>query len=151
ARGNGADSAQALIVSDQNKYAWDWSRDGRYLLYGLSEGPKFNHNLWVLPLQDQDKPRMFLQSDFDKSHARFSPDGHWVAYDADEFRPEVYVQSFPDPTTRFQISTAGGSQPRWRRDGKELFYISADHKLMSVAVKPGKGFEAGPPSTLFDL
>ena len=83
---------------------------------------------------------------------RFSPDGRWLAYTSDESgRPEVYVQPFPGHGGKWQISTAGGGQPVWNRNGKELFYASADNKLMAVDVKADSGFEAGTPRALFDV
>src|SRR5262249_21424034 len=90
--------------------------------------------------------------------AKISPDGQWLAYTSDESkRPEVYIQTFPKPSGQFQISLSGGSRPVWSRDGKELYFFSADQKMMAVEVKPGtaqKGpakFEAGVPKALFDV
>jgi hypothetical protein len=79
-----------------------------------------------------------------------SPDGRWIAYTSDETgNPEVYVQSFPTPGGKWQISTSGGADPRWRRDGRELFFISSDRKLMAVEVKSDSVFQAGLPRELF--
>jgi len=83
---------------------------------------------------------------------QFSPDGHWVAYASNETgRYEVYVQSFPAPSTKTQVSTGGGGWPTWRSDGKELFYISAAQKLMAVDIKAGNAIESGIPKALFPL
>jgi hypothetical protein len=96
------------------------------------------------------EPFPFLQTEFNESQAQFSPDGKWIAYTSDESgAPEVYVQTFPVPGGKRRISTSGGSQPRWRQDGKELFYIAGDRKLMAVDVKLGAMLEAGVPKTLF--
>jgi len=97
-------------------------------------------------------PEPYLQTPFRQSQGQFSPDGHWVAYSSDApGTTEIYVRSFPAGNGTFQISTAGGVQPRWRRkDGKELFYIAADGKLMAVDVKIGPKFEFGTPKALFD-
>jgi hypothetical protein len=93
-----------------------------------------------------------LQTPFDERRARFSPDGRWIVYDSnDQGRFEVYVQTFPASSAKWQISTSGGMYPNWRGDGKELFYISADNKLMAVDIRPGTTIEAGVPKALFDL
>jgi eukaryotic-like serine/threonine-protein kinase len=107
-------------------------------------------DLWVLPLFGEHKPSPYLQTEFWEMQARFSPDGRWIAYESTESgRPEVYVQSFPAASGKVPVSTQGGADPRWRRDGKELFYLAADHKLMAVEVKTGPTFEAGVPRALF--
>jgi eukaryotic-like serine/threonine-protein kinase len=128
----------------------DWSSDGRFLTYYRSD-PKTQLDVWVLPLFGDRKPFPFLHSDFNESQGQFSPDGRWMAYMSDESgNPQIYVQSFPELTGKWQISTDGGSQPRWRRDGKELFYVSPDRKLMAVRVKSGATFEAESSRALFE-
>ena len=95
-------------------------------------------------MEGDHKPIPYLQTPFNEGDAQFSPDGKWMAYASNESgQPQVYVQAIPASGAKWQISPAGGVQPRWRRDGKELFYISADQKLMAVPVKSGAGFEAG--------
>jgi hypothetical protein len=92
-----------------------------------------------------------LHSEFNESQGQFSPDGKWMAYVSDESgTPQVYVQSFPTLTGKWQVSPDGGSQPRWRRDGKELFYLAPDRKLMAATVKTGQIFESEAPHALFD-
>jgi Tol biopolymer transport system component len=105
----------------------------------------------VLPLSGERKPAPFLVRPFTYHQGQISPDGRWVAYNANESgRPEVYVQDFPKPTGKWQISTGGGIEPRWRRDGRELFYI-ADRKFMAVDVRTdGTAFQAGVPRPLFE-
>jgi Tol biopolymer transport system component len=139
------------LSAPTNKYVDDASRDGKFLLYE-DEDPKTKYDLWVLPLSAGGKPQVFRKTDYNEAHARFSPEGKWVAYSSDESgKPEVWVQAFPGPGQRWQISTTGGDQPAWRGDGKELFYVGPDKKLMSVSIKAGPGIEAGVPQPLFDM
>jgi hypothetical protein len=106
----------------------------------------------VLPLFGDRKPIPYLQTEFIELQARFSPDGRWIAYNSHESgRPEVYVQSFPASADKSKVSTDGGAAPHWRRDGKELFYIAADQKLMAVEAKTGTTFQPGLPRALFQM
>jgi hypothetical protein len=131
-------------------FASDWSSDGRFLAY-YRTGPKGNFDLWVVALDGARTPTLFLGTEFNESQGQFSPDGRWMAYVSDESGgPQVYVQSFPTPTERVTISTNGGSQPRWRRDGKELFYLAADRKLMAATIVPGTRFTWEVPRALFE-
>ena len=112
----------------------------------ISDDPKTGYDLWVLPLEGDRKPQPYLQTQFRENQGQFSPDGHWVAYTSDESgRLEVYVQPFPAAGGKWQISTNGGENPKWRRDGKELFYLGLDRRLMAVEVKTAPTFEAGLP------
>ena len=107
--------------------------------------------LSILSLSDR-KLTKFHQRGVNIGDARFSPDGRWLAYDSEESgRNEIYVAAFPGPGARWQISTDGGFQPRWRRDGKELFYLSSDLKVMSVEMESSGGaLEPGIPKVLFE-
>ena len=148
---NGAGSDQPLVSLSGQPVVIpsDWSRDGRFLTYYRTD-PKTRLDTWVLPFEGDQKPFALLQSDFNESQGQFSPDAKWIAYISDQSgTPQVYVQSFPKPTEQQQISTNGGSQPRWRSEGRELFYLSADGKLMVVQVKTGDTFVAGSPQALF--
>jgi Tol biopolymer transport system component len=138
------------IQSQGNKYPTDWSPDGKVILY-RSLDPGSNLELWVLPIDGNRKPIPFIRSAFGVSHGQFSPDGRWVAYTSNESgKWEIYVAPFPGPGGNWKISTAGGSEPRWRGDGKELFYVSPDGKLIAVEVKAvGSAFEAGATMPLF--
>ncbi len=131
---------------------FDWSSDGRFIIYAQNE-PTTQRDLWVLPLSGEQKPFPLLQTQFDEKSARFSPDGRWVAFMSNESgRDEIYVTRFDQPGEKWRISTAGGRSPRWRRDGKELFYLTADKKMMSVIIKSGaETFEAGAPTALFKI
>jgi len=147
---SGAD--RELLVSPQGKYLSDWSRDGRLLLFQIQEGDYSVDNIWILELEGNRKPQPFLQTHFDKENPRFAPDTRWIAYDtAESGRSEVYVQSFPDAAFRSQVSTAGGHQPRWRRDGKELYYITDEGALMAVPVQTRPAFAAAAPVELFRI
>jgi hypothetical protein len=121
---------------------WDWSRDDKYVL------ARKDNELWYLALPDfQAKP--YLQPKWIVRNAQFSPDTKWVAYSSNETGNwEVYVSPFPSGTSKWQVSRGGG-EPRWRRDGKELFYLSAEGKMMAVPMRLGASFEAGSPVVLF--
>jgi Tol biopolymer transport system component len=148
---SGAGNEQRLFHSDAGILLADWSRDGQFLLFEeRAPGPR--EKLWALPMSGDRKPFPLLQTSFNESLGVFSPDGRSVAFVSDESgRPEVYVQTFPTPTAKWRVSTNGGIQPRWRRDGREIFYVAADHRLMAVGVKAGSSFEVGIPAVLFEL
>jgi Tol biopolymer transport system component len=142
---------QLLLASSENKFPMDVSSDGRYLLY-RNTGPNTNWDLWALPLVGEKKPFLAINSPFQEMIGEFSPDGHWLAYQTNESGQfEVFVQSFPEATTRTMISANGGSQPRWRGDGKELFFVALDNRLMAapIAVNANRMLEPGPPVALF--
>jgi len=141
ADGSGSDEEIADLASVQQN-VWSWSRDGRYML------AKKGAELWYLTLSDRQARQLFEGRPV--TNAQFSPDGKWIAYSTDETgTPEIYVAPFPGLNGRWQVSRGGGLEPRWRRDGKELFYLSEDGKLMAVTVKTGGTFEAEPPHALF--
>jgi dipeptidyl aminopeptidase/acylaminoacyl peptidase len=140
-----------LLHATETKKVCDWSTDGRYLVF-TSWNPRSNLDLWLLPTFGNRKPIPFLQSPFNEKQGQVSPDGRWMAYASDESgRWEVYVQSFPMPGAKRAVSIGGGDQPRWRRDGSELFYLSADHMLMAVDVRRGERWKAGTPRRLFQV
>jgi Tol biopolymer transport system component len=144
-------SEELLLETDQGKGANDFSPDGRYLLYVTPNDPKSGADLWVLPLQGERKPAVFLQTKFNERQAQFSPDGHWVAYQSDASGIyEIYAREFPGSGGERQISTSGGIQPRWSRDGKEIYYISPEGRLMAVPVTiKRESLEPGSPEGLF--
>jgi WD40 repeat protein len=150
----GAGQDRVLLTSEHTKTPTDWSRDGRFILYEDLD-PKTGADLMVLPMTGDRKPTAFLRTPFNERKARFSPDGKWVAYTSDESGlREVYVQSFPPNGGKWLISTAGGNQPTWRANGKELFYISpeADDQFMAVDILSAPGdtdFKIGVPKKLF--
>jgi eukaryotic-like serine/threonine-protein kinase len=132
-------------------YPNDTSIDGRFLSY-TQLSPR-GYDLHIAPLSGDAKETSFLASPANEVQARFSPNGRWLAYASDESGNfEVYVRPFPAASGQSLISVAGGMQPEWRRDGNELFYISADRKLMAVPVTTeGTTFSAGAPRALFEV
>jgi serine/threonine protein kinase len=147
---SGGGSEEVLFESPQAKIPTDWSPDGQFLLYFVPD-PKTGTDLWVLPINGARIPVVFLKGESNEVWGQFSPDGHWVAYQSNETRRfEIYVRPFPGPGELVPISTEGGVYPRWSRDGKELYYIAPDSKLMAVSVSIKNGrFEAGTPTALF--
>jgi Tol biopolymer transport system component len=149
AAGGQGEEEKLLLKSDEMKVACDWSRDGRYIAF-QSRGKETSWDIWMLPTFGDRKPIAFLKTQFAEALPVFSPDGRFLAYQSDESgRNEVYVQSFPGPGGKWQISASGGVEPRWRADGKELFYRAPDQRLMAVEIQAGSGFAAGVPQPLF--
>jgi serine/threonine protein kinase len=125
----------------------DWSPDGRYIAFSV-RAPNSGADVWMMPLTGDEKPFPFLASPADEMHCNFSPDGHYVAYSSNESgRFETYVETFPRSDQKWLASTQGGYEPRWGADGREIYYISEDRRLMAVAVGPGPAF--GVPHSLF--
>jgi eukaryotic-like serine/threonine-protein kinase len=123
----------------------DWSPDGRRIMFSA---PTPDHDLWWVPIGEEGKAAKFIASRGEQIHGNFSPDGRLVAYTSDESGQfEVYVETIPRSDRKWPISTSGGYEPRWRGDGRELYYLSSDRKLMAVAVSPGPSF--GLPTPLF--
>jgi Tol biopolymer transport system component len=140
---------EILLESPFDKFPSDWSRDGQYLIYYQID-PVTKYDLWALPLTGNTKPFPILQTGFNEHRATLSPDVHWLAYTSDETgQDEVYVQSFPTAGKKWKVSVDGGSRPVWSHDGKELFYISSDRKLVVSTVKGGATLEIGSPHPLF--
>lgn len=131
--------------------ALDWTPDGRFIIF-TEFSNKTGFDVWAVSL-DGDKKRVpLVQTGFIDNEARVSPDGKWLAYGSNSSgRREIYVQAFENPSDRWQISTAGGRGPRWSPAGDELYYLSTDQKLMSVAVKTKPTFQAKPPVALFSI
>ena len=145
---NGAGDEELLLKLDRPSVTVDWSPDGKFIVFENS-GEKTKRDVWLLPVTGEPKPIPFLQSEFAEQNARFSPDGKWIAYSSDESgTPEIYVQPFPSGVKK-RISTGGGRLPRWRKDGKELFYISGT-RMMAMSVNPAAEFEVTTPRVLFE-
>ena len=130
----------------------DWSPDGRFILF-RDNSASGGYDLWVLPLDPAGEPVPVVRTEFEEGSAQFSPDGRWIAYQSDESgRAEVYVQPFPGPGARTQLSTAGGAQVRWNPRGNELFYVALDGLLMAVPIRlasDGVTLDADAPVPLF--
>jgi Tol biopolymer transport system component len=126
---------EVLLKSEHIDIPEDWSADGRFILFRDLD-PKTGADLWVLPMTgDATKPQPYLRSPFSESQGRFSPNGRWVAYASDESgRNEVYVQSFPASNKKYLVSTNGGFQPRWRGDGKELFFLVGNRTGLNTTI-----------------
>jgi len=153
---NGSGVETSLLADKANMVPLSWSADGRLLLYTVAaskEGAPPQPDLWVLPSGGDKKPFPFLTTPFNEVPARFSPDGRWVAYVSNESgQNQVYVVPFPGPGGKWQISTQGGASPVWRPDGKEIFYMADDARLMAAAVSfTASGMEIGSERPLFQL
>jgi Tol biopolymer transport system component len=116
----------------------DWSKDGRFVLYN-SVDQKTGSDIWALPMDREGKPGppgAVVQTNALEEQARFSPDGNWVAFQSNESgQMEIYLQPFPGPGSKTRVSTNGGIQAMWSSDGRELFYLALDGKLMAVPIK----------------
>ena len=127
-----------------------WSRDGKFVLYSFG-GPG-KESQWMLPMDvaaPEQKPVQFLN--FQSYFGQISPDGHWMAFTSSmSGRREIYVRPFPKGEGEYTVSISGGQAPRWRADGKEMFFITPEGKMMAVPVKAKPSFEAGTPVALFD-
>lgn len=140
---DGSQSEEALERDERiDRYSCDWSRDGKYLL------ETHGNDLWLYSFAEK-KSRPFISASAIKT-AKFSPNGKWVAYSSNETgRWEIYVTSFPNANGKWQVSSNGGEQPVWRRDGGELFFMTPDAKLMATPTQTQSGFDAGSPVPLF--
>jgi eukaryotic-like serine/threonine-protein kinase len=140
---SGGGEEERLTESRNTQIVTDWSRDARFVSY-FEVAPDTRLDLWVLPVTPEGKragdAQPYLRTRFNEHNARFSPDSRWVAYASDESgRYEVYIDSFPNPRSKTRISSDGGDYPEWGPDGRHLFYVSLDGKLMSSTLKPGGG------------
>ncbi len=150
---SGAGNEELLLESNFDKQPTSWSRDGRFLLYWTID-PKTQADIWILPLSGDRTPFPFLNTEFNEGNGQFSPDGRWIAYFSTESgRVELYVAPFPGPGGKRQISTSGATVPaRWRGDGKEIFYLAPDNKLMAAEVNgQGATLEVGAVRALFEV
>jgi Tol biopolymer transport system component len=141
-----------VLESAENIQTDDWTAHGQFILYSM-QSVKTGYDVWALPFEGPRTPVPIARTPFSELDGRFSPNGRWVAFASNETgRFEVYVQPFPGPGTKAQISIGGGQSPRWRRDGRELFYAAPDGRLMSVTTTLGdQEIQHAPPRSLFTL
>jgi len=140
---------ERLTTGETLQTPGSWSADGQWLAFHSTD-PATGFDIWALPTGGDRKPRVIVNTRFDEQHPRLSPDGRWLAYTVNETgREEVFVQPFPGPGGRSLISTDGGSEPVWSRDGRELFYVS-DNRMMAVDIRTAPAFAAGTPRALFE-
>jgi serine/threonine-protein kinase len=146
----GASAESLLFSSDAAKFGDDWSPDGQTVAF-IARGQNRRWDVNLLSLAGAPRATPYLASEFSEYGARFSPDGRWLVYTSFESgSEEVYLQAFPGPGGKWRISTQGGSESAWRGDGREIFYLSPDRKLMSVSFEPGAAPRIGLPQKLFD-
>jgi dipeptidyl aminopeptidase/acylaminoacyl peptidase len=146
---NGTGPETPLLETPANESIKDWSKDGRYIAY--MQGQEGAEDIWILPMFGDKKPFSLVQGPYHKNEPQFSYDGKWLAYTSDESGGtyQVFIVSFPGAEQRLQVSKNGGGQPRWREDGKELFFRSPDNGVMAADIKAGPKLEAGVPHELF--
>jgi Tol biopolymer transport system component len=149
-RFDGSSSEEVISAKATASTVCDWSRDGKWILY-MVPGNGTQSDLWYVSATVEGEPRPFLKTKAKETCGQFSPDGKWVAYGSDESgADEIYIQAFPSGG-KWQVSRDRGVQPRWRGDGKELFFHSSDtDAVMAVDIRAGAAIEPGIPRKLFD-
>jgi Tol biopolymer transport system component len=151
----GTGPEELLVRGGPDKYAQSWSPDGRFLLYIMMADVGEQQDLWVVSMTGDRKPSPYLTTEFSEGvGAQFSPDGRWVAYTSNESgQQEVYVASFPKPDRKWPVSTGGGLLPRWRGDGREIFYFEGGNSRMMAAevTNDGAALRVGTVRPLFNV
>ena len=147
---DGSEEEEQLVTLQEHTHADSWSPNGQVLVFSMGPTGTASGGIWLLPLEEDREPTLFLKTPFNVYTSRLSPDGHWIAYASDESgRLEIYVQPFPGLGGKWPISTDGGGHAVWSRDGRELFYRNGD-KMMVVEVTTQPNFSAGSPKALFE-
>jgi Tol biopolymer transport system component len=150
----GVGSEDLVLKNSSSEVPVSWSHDARYIVFSrFKPSGQSGIDTWVADVSGAEpKAFPFMESPFDRGQARISPDGRWLAYTTnDSGTYQIVVQSFPDPTGgRWQISAQGGIEPKWSHNGRELYYLAFDGKLMVVPIKADAAFVAGTPAPLFD-
>lgn len=145
---------ETLVHSSHDKVATDWSQDGRYLVYTqVYSTPGSRSGVWVMPLDERDKPRAFVDTPANEENGRLSPDSRWMLYISDASgRRELYAAPFPGPGGTWQLSEGGATKAWWTRDGKEIVYLRPDLMLMALQVRSSAGaFQVDTPQPLFRI
>lgn len=149
-RSSGIDTERPILNAGNNVITSDWSRDGSLIVFTATTSTGFE--IWVWRTNTDEKPRLAVRTPVNAMHGHLSPDGKWIAYASDESGElQVYVQPFPPTGDKRQMSPDGGSEPRWRRDGQELFYLATGGTLMQVAIPGRDAFKASVPHPLFGV
>jgi serine/threonine protein kinase/Tol biopolymer transport system component len=149
---DGGGEARALPVTGHRQLPGSCSPDGQMLAVTTQEPAPggTGYDIWLWPLRSGGKPQSYLSTPFDEAGPMFSPNGRWIAFTSNETgRDEIYVRPYPGPGGKWRISSEGGSEPVWSRDGGELFFRSGD-QMMSATVTASGGFRAGRPTLLFE-
>jgi eukaryotic-like serine/threonine-protein kinase len=145
----GAGQEQLLLTTEHPKYPTDWGAGGRLVVY-YEVDSKTQRDLWIVPPDGDRRPVLFLKTGFNERDGAFSPDSRWIAYASDESgRYEIYVQPYPATGAKRQVSREGGVKPRWRRDGKEMYWLEEGGMLVAAPVDLGDGFRPGLTQRLF--
>jgi Tol biopolymer transport system component len=145
-----------VLLDSKGAWPTQWSRDGKYIVYFEAGVSKNKRDIWVFPTDGSQNPIPFMTTEADEFMGQLSPDNRWMAFTSDRSgRDEVYVRAFPSGEGEWRISVSGGRAPRWKRDGKELYFIGENGKLTAVSVKGSPAgtkpaFEAETPVELFD-
>jgi Tol biopolymer transport system component len=148
---SGGGNDQEFMLSSIQKGPRDWSKDGRFVLY-TQDSPEMKEDLYAREVSDNATPVVIAATAAREFDGRFSWEGRWVSYVSNETgMNEIYVQPFPPTGGKWQVSTGGGHSPRWRADGRELFYLTPRGEMRVVSVAEAPSFAAGPPHTLFRL
>jgi Tol biopolymer transport system component len=152
---SGTTKEEQIRTAETEQTPSSWSFDGRFIVYENAD-PTTRSDVWVLPVTGDTEPILFLRTAFSEGQGHLSPDGRWMAYTSNETgRNQIYVQPFPPSGQKWTISTDGGVQPRWRRDGKELFYLTEDASteakwvMVSDVLAEGATFRPGVPRPMF--
>jgi serine/threonine protein kinase len=147
---DGSGDERLLAKLDGNGGVNDWSSDGRFIAY-RADGAEAHPDVWIVPTDGKAKPFPLMKTQYDEDNATFSPDVRWIVYESDESgEKQIYLQPFPPTGAKYQISRNGGTRPRWRADGREIFFVAADASMMAVPVNVRRPYEAGTPVRLFD-
>jgi serine/threonine protein kinase len=149
-RASGTEAEKPMVEAGANLISSDWSADGKWIVFTRTASTT-GFDIYVWPTSGTGKPQLAVHTTGNAMHGRLSPNGRWMAYASDESGElQVYVEPFPGTGEKRQVSPDGGSEPRWRRDGNELFYLATDERLMSIAIPGGNALNAGTPQRLFD-